>query len=165
MQTLIDKIEAIIAPSLNDLGYDIVRIMMVGNARPRLQIMIEHKNSDNQITIEDCTKASRTISALLDVEDPIDSEYDLELSSPGIDRPLVKLYDFERFCGYEVKLNSNNMIDGRKKFRGRIKAVDGDMISILQQEEEKIYEIAFGDINSAKLVMNDELLNKEGVRH
>ena len=113
------------------------------------------------MTVDNCAAISRTISMLLDVEDPIPGEYVLEVSSPGIDRPLVKSKDFERFAGYEIKLEAARLIDGRRRFRGRLKGiVDGSVRLELESGEA---EIAYTDIAHAKLVVTDDLLAKQEI--
>ena len=114
------EIERLIAPSLAAQGYDVVRVLLMGGARhATLQIMIERADR-TAVSVDDCTAASRTVSALLDVEDPIAGTYTLEISSPGIDRPLVKPADFDRFKGYEARFESRTPIDGRRRFRGEL---------------------------------------------
>jgi len=150
------NIRTLIEPSVNDLGFDIVRLKWVGG--DSLQIMIDQKNGAI-ITVDDCERVSHTVSAILDVEDVIQREYRLEVSSPGIDRPLTRVRDFEIWQGFDTKLEATEMIEGRKKFRGKVKNVTADdKIEFEQTDEKKIYSIPFAKINEAKLVMNDELV-------
>ena len=151
-----EKIAALVTPTLEDLGYELVRIQMSGGrGHLTLQIMAEPLDGRTMV-VEDCATISRALSALLDVEDPISGAYSLEISSPGIDRPLVRPRDFERFAGYEAKVQTEAPIDGRKKFRGRLGDVSETGVRIVAEQEE--YEVPFTAIRSAKLVMTDELL-------
>ncbi|TCS65056.1 ribosome maturation factor RimP [Varunaivibrio sulfuroxidans] len=150
-----DRIEKIIGPTIEDMGFDIVRIQISGAQRVRLQIMVERKDGA-PIVVDDCADVSRATSALLDVDDPISAAYTLEVSSPGLDRPLVKLKDFERFCGYEVRIETHDLVAGRKRFSGRLLGVEGSTVRISCEGED--YELAFEDIHRAKLLMTDELL-------
>ncbi len=152
----IGKIEAIIAPSLEAMGYRVVRVAVTGGrGRPTLQIMAE-RSDDKAMTVEDCADISRTVSALLDVADPIDVAYTLEVSSPGIDRPLVRREDFERFLGHEAKLELNIVIAGRKRFRGRLLGVEGEAVKLLVDGAPCLLPLAA--VTRAKLVLTDELL-------
>src|SRR5258708_5415319 len=112
------------------MGYRVVRIAITGGRRATLQIMAERANNA-AMTVEDCADISRTVSALLDVADPIDGAYLLEVSSPGIDRPLVKREDFARFAGHEARVELNAPVDGRKRFRGRLQGIDGDQVRLV----------------------------------
>ena len=149
------KIEAMIAPSLEAMGYRVVRIAVTGGRRPTLQIMAERAD-DQAMRVEDCTEVSRMVSALLDVADPIAGAYLLEVSSPGIDRPLVRPEDFARFAGFEAKVELNAPVDGRKRFRGRLLGVEGDQLRLLVDALPVALPIAA--VARAKLVLTDELL-------
>lgn len=151
----IQKITEIITPSLDAMGYEVVRVLMSGSRNPTLQIMVE-RTDEGAITVDDCAEVSRTVSALLDVEDPIPSAYQLEVSSPGIDRPLVKEADFARFAGYEARIETTQPIEGRRKFQGRLLGLEDHRVKIRLQEGEALIEHAA--IKKAKLVLNDELL-------
>ena len=142
-------------PVIEDLGFEVVRISLTGDRDKTLQVMIERKDR-NIITVDDCADASHAISAILDVEDPIKDNYALEVSSPGIDRPLVKLENFERFVGFEAKIETQKLIDNRKRFKGKLVSVEGENIKIDIDGEE--YEIPHSAITKAKLVITDELL-------
>lgn len=158
--SLENTVTELIFPTIHHLGYDIVRIsMMEGSKRATLQIMIERLDG-KEITLTDCETVSHQVSTLLDVEDPIKVEYNLEVSSPGIDRPLVKLKDFERFIGHEIKLTTQLPIEGRKRFRGEIAAVNGDEIALKLTDEKIEANIAFDNVASAKLVLTDKLLKQ-----
>jgi ribosome maturation factor RimP len=153
-----DRVLAAIEPSLDAKGYEIVRILLRGSERPVLQVMID--NADGTVvTIDDCTAASRAISALLDVEDPISGAYELEVSSPGIDRPLTRPKDFERFAGLVARVELKAPVDGRRRFRGRLIGVDGDKVRLAGDEaDEAEVALPLAGIMRAKLVLNDELL-------
>lgn len=162
MKTLLeDKIEQIIEGSLNQIGYDVVRVKMMGSENKTLQIMIDQRDRSD-ITIDDCEKASKLISALLDVDDPISDAYNLEVSSPGLDRPLVKLEHFKRFIGSEAKINLDRPMEGstRKRYNGKIVAVEGKLIKISTPETEENVVIDYDLINSAKLVISEESFSK-----
>ncbi len=148
------RIAALIEPSLNAMGFILVRVRFGGTKRPTLQIMAERP--DGTMTVEDCADVSRSVSALLDVEDPIPSNYQLEVSSPGLERPLVRIEDYQRFAGYEVKLETALLIDGRKRWRGRIRGVDGEQIRLDVEGSEQAFEIAA--ITEARLVVTDDLI-------
>ena len=149
------KIEAIIAPSLEAMGYRLVRVAVTGGRRATLQVMAERAD-DRAMTVEDCADISRTVSALLDVADPIAGAYTLEVSSPGIDRPLVRREDFARFAGFEAKIELAAPRDGRRRFRGRLLGVEGDAVRMLVDAAE--IELPLASVTRAKLVLTDELL-------
>lgn len=153
------RIEQIIAPSIESMGYEIVRVQMTGAQRPVLQIMAE-RTDGGPMTVEDCADISRSVSALLDVEDPIASAYTLEVSSPGIDRPLTRRRDFERFAGFEAKLETQMAIDGRKRFKGRLKGLEDD--DVLIDTEQGPARVPMETIQRAKLVLTDELIRASG---
>lgn len=152
-----EHLGALIEPSLNDLGYELVQVRMIGGARRTLQVMIEPLERGRPMDVEDCALASQTVSALLDVADPIAGAYALEVSSPGIDRPLVKPADFERFKGYEVAIELERLIDGRRRFKGELLGLDADGEVVLKQAESSA-RFPFETIKKAKLVLTDELL-------
>lgn len=146
----------LIEPSLDSMGYDLVRVQISGGASDRcLQIMAERKDRA-EMNVEDCASISRNISTILDVEDPITEAYTLEVSSPGMDRPLVRLEDFTRFAGFEARIDTREAIVDRKRFRGKLKGVEGE--TILIEVDGETYEIPFEDILRAKLVLTDELI-------
>ena len=152
---LAQRIHALIEPTANDMGYDLVRIQLSGETRMLLQIMAERMNGTG-MGIGDCSKLSRAISALLDVEDPIRGHFTLEVSSPGIDRPLVKLADFERFDGFEARIETARPIEDRRRFKGLLKGVVNETVSISTEDGD--VTIPFGDISRAKLILTDELV-------
>lgn len=145
------KIRDIIEPTLNSLGYHLVRVQLSGQARPTLQVMIE-KADLSALSIDDCVKASRQVSALLDVEDPIESAYQLEVTSPGLDRPLVSLQDYVRFQGAEIKLETVVPLEGRKRFKGLLCQTQEEIILLKPEDSEATVEIAYSNILKARLV-------------
>lgn len=148
------RIAELIAPALGGLGLELVRVHFSSGRRPVLQVMAER--SDGTMSLDDCTEASRVISAILDVEDPIASAYTLEVSSPGIDRPLVRPADYARFAGHEARLETATMIDGRRRFRGRLLGLDGETVRMVFEGGE--IGIPFAEIASARLVLTDDLI-------
>src|SRR5690242_15448634 len=137
------------------MGYRLVRVAVLGAGRMTLQIMAERRD-EAPMTVEDCADISRSVSALLDVEDPIAGAYTLEVSSPGLDRPLTRLKDFERFAGFTAKLETRLAIDGRKRFKGTLKGVEGE--EIILDAEGGPARVTFDNVLRAKLVITDELL-------
>ena len=155
------KLEQLIEPALADLGFECVRIRYMGSAgksaRAQLQIMVEPIDL-REMTVEDCVKISRHLSTVLDVEDPILDMYTLEVSSPGIDRPLTRLKDFELFEGYEAKIETHDLIDGRRRFKGVLAGIEGD--DVLINIEEGTIGLNFEWMSDAKLVLTDELIKE-----
>jgi len=154
-QDLAARVEELIGPMVGDLGYDIVRIQLSGEQRPRLQVMAERRDGTPMV-VDDCAVISRAVSALLDVEDPVRGAYTLEVSSPGIARPLVRLADFERYKGYQARVEMREMIDGRKKFRGRLAGIEGGDIKL--EMDGTIVSLPHADLRRAKLELTDELI-------
>lgn len=153
------RIEQIIAPSVEAMGYEVVRVLLLGGQRPTLQIMAERADGA-PMTVEDCADISRSVSALLDVEDPIAGAYTLEVSSPGLDRPLTRLKDFERFAGFTAKLETRLAVDGRKRFKGMLTGTEGE--DVLIDTDTGPARVAFDNVLRAKLVITDELLRAAG---
>jgi ribosome maturation factor RimP len=150
----------LLEPVAEAAGYEIVRLrLMGGDKQRRLQIMAE-RPSDGEMLVEDCAKLSRAISEVMDAADPIAGEYVLEVSSPGVDRPLTRLKDFETYEGYEARLELDRMAEGRKRFRGVLAGVDGDNVAIDLEGEEHTALIPFAWIIEAKLVLTDELMKR-----
>ena len=149
----------ILDPVADACGYAIVRLrLMGGQARGRtLQIMAE-RPADGDMGIDDCTRLSRAVSEVMDAADPVAGEYRLEVSSPGIDRPLTRLEDFARWEGYEARLERDRLADGRKRFRGMLAGVEGDAVGIDLEGETETALVPFGWIADAKLVLNDALM-------
>lgn len=153
------RIAAIAEPVLSGLGYRLVRVRVSGRDGMTVQIMAERP--DGTFTIEDCEAASRTLSPSLDVEDPVPSGYRLELSSPGIDRPLVRMSDFERARGHEAKVEMAVPVDGRKRFRGEIEGAEGTnaLLRVAGAEgETQTVRLPVGDMAEARLVLTDALI-------
>ncbi len=156
------RVAELIEPVLDGLGYRLVRVRMTGQDGHVLQIMAERP--DGSFLIDDCEKASRAISPLLDVEDPVAGSYMLEVSSPGIDRPLVRPEDFERWAGHEAKIEMLTPIDGRRRFRGVLEGfADGEVRLFLPAPEaggeDILVGLSFDDIAEARLVMTDRLID------
>ena len=151
---------ALIEPASDELGYRLVRVRLSGLRRKRLQIMAE-RVSDGQMVVEDCAKLSRRISALLDEHDPIPEEFDLEVSSPGIDRPLMRLEDFQRFVGHDAKLETLATIDGRKRFKGAIVGVEGGNVRMKLPDSEIEVVLPFAGLADARLVLTDRLIAED----
>ncbi len=157
------RIRTLLDATAQDRGYEIVRVrFMGGEGRRTLQIMAER--ADGTMDVGGCAEVSRAFSAILDVEDPIASAYDLEVSSPGIDRPLTRAKDFVRFEGHEAKLETTTLIDGRRRFRGVLEGVEGDEIllrvALEPKADARVLGFAFGLVSDAKLVLSDELLRQ-----
>jgi ribosome maturation factor RimP len=141
-------------------GYEIVRLRLMGGEKQRrLQIMAE-RPADGEMNVEDCARLSRGVSEVLDAADPITGEYVLEVSSPGVDRPLTRLKDFTTYAGYEARLELDRMAEGRKRFRGALAGVDGDNVAIDLEGEESTALIPFAWVTDAKLVLTDELMKR-----
>jgi ribosome maturation factor RimP len=141
-------------------GYEIVRIRLMGGNTRRLQIMAEDPASGD-FTVEQCSILSRAISQVMDAADPIDGEYVLEVSSPGVDRPLTRLKDFETYEGLEAKIELDRLVEGRKRFRGHVAGLEGENVAVnLEGETEETALVPFAWISEAKLVLNDELMKR-----
>ena len=153
-----DKIATEIEPTLNDMGYDIVRVALNGNETKVLQVMAERKDRVD-MTVDDCADVSRAVSALLDVSDPFAGRYTLEVSSPGLDRPLVRAEDYARFKGDIAKIELNHEINGRKRFKGTLKGLENNNTVVFDFEGTEI-KVPFADIQKAKLMLTDELIQK-----
>ena len=151
-----ERLSALVAPSIQAMGYELVRLMLQGKTSLTLQIMAERQDGA-AMTVDDCADISRALSALLDVEDPIQGQYTLEVSSPGIDRPLTRPKDFERYAGHEAKVEAHLMIDGRKRFRGTLLGLDGEGQVRLMVETGEV-AIPMAQIKAAKLVLTDRLI-------
>ncbi|CAN5126244.1 ribosome maturation factor RimP [soil metagenome] len=154
------EILELVDPVADSIGLSIVRVrLMGGTLRRRLQVMAE-RPSDHDISVEECARLSRAMSEVLDAADPIAGEYLLEVSSPGIDRPLTRLIDFELFDGFEARLESDRMIEGRKRFKGMLAGVEDNNVAIDLDGEEDTALIPFDWIVDAKLVMSDALIKR-----
>ncbi|MBI3453574.1 MAG: ribosome maturation factor RimP [Rhodospirillales bacterium] len=148
-------VDRLISPTLAGMGYALVRVLVSGGQRPTVQIMAERADG-RPMSLDDCEAISRAVSAKLDVEDPIPSSYTLEVSSPGIDRPLVKPADFQRFAGFVARVETRIRLAGQRKFSGRINQAD-DMHVRLALDDGEV-EIPFTDITRARLVLTDDLI-------
>ena len=156
------RIAAIVEPVLVAMGFRLVRVRMSGQNGLTLQIMTER--NDGTMTVEDCEEVSRALSPVLDVEDPVDKAYHLEISSPGIDRPLVRRSDFARYEGSLVRCDTSVLVNGRKRYRGFIRNVSETGFSVEREQpvegEENVTEIPFSAVAEAKLVLTDELIRE-----
>ena len=149
-------------PVAEAAGYEIVRLRLMGGHKSgrTLQIMAE-RPSDGDMNIDDCTRLSRAISEVLDAADPVAGEYRLEVSSPGVDRPLTRLKDFETYSGLDARLELDRLADNRKRFKGILAGVEGDNVLIdLEGEDDVTAQVPFAWINDAKLSLSDELLKR-----
>lgn len=158
-KTAIDRrLAEIILPVIEDMGYELVRVRLQGGKTSLLQIMADRP--EGGINVDDCAEISTMVSATLDVEDPIEEAYTLEVSSPGIDRPLTRLKDFATFEGYEARLETTQPIDGRKRFKGVLAGVEGDEVLLNIQEggETQTIGLHFDWLADAKLVLTDDLI-------
>jgi ribosome maturation factor RimP len=156
-KTAIDRRMAeILTPVIEGMGFELVRIRLMGGQTKTLQIMAERPGGG--IEVDECAQISTAVSAVLDVEDPLDDAYTLEVSSPGIDRPLTRLKDFESFEGYEARIETTEMIDGRRRFKGVLAGVEGD--EVLLNIEEGTVGLHFDWLSDAKLVLTDELIRE-----
>lgn len=150
----------LIDPVAEGLGLAVVRVrLMGGTLRRRLQIMAE-RQADHDISVEECARLSRAVSEVLDAADPIAGEYLLEVSSPGIDRPLTRLIDFDLFEGLEARLETDRMVEGRKRFKGIVAGTEGENVAIDLDGEDETALIPFAWLADAKLVLTDELLKR-----
>jgi ribosome maturation factor RimP len=150
------RIEAIVAPTIDAMGYELVRVMIFGQHRPTVQIMAERKDGVG-MSVEDCEAISRVLSAKLDVEDPLPNAYTLEISSPGIDRPLTRLRDFARFAGHLAKVETRTpQAGGQRRFTGRILGTEEATVRIALAEGN--VDLPFAEIQRAKLVLTEELI-------
>lgn len=151
------RVLAIADPVATDLGLRIVRVRVMGGKRSTVQIMAE-RISDGLMGVDNCADLSRALSSALEVEDPIHDAYVLEVSSPGLDRPLTALEDFETYAGFLARVELDRFVEGRKRFRGIIAGFEGDNIEIDLDGEENRAEIPFAWISDAKLLVTDELI-------
>ncbi|APX89861.1 ribosome maturation factor RimP [Brevirhabdus pacifica] len=154
-KTSIDRrLAEVITPVIEDLGFELVRVRLMSGKTRTLQIMAERPGGG--IEVDDCARISTAVSATLDVEDPLEDAYTLEVSSPGIDRPLTRLKDFEAWQGYEAKIETTELIDGRRRFKGELAGVEGS--EVLIEIEEGTIGLQYDWLSDAKLVLTDELI-------
>ena len=149
------RIGDILSPTLTLMGYDLVRVQISGSQQKTIQIMVERRDRAG-MTVDDCADISREVSVILDVVRPLKDAYDLEVSSPGIDRPLVRPADFEHYAGFDAKIEMEAAIDGRKKFKGQLLGIGQGLVKIRFNEET--HELPVSDIRRAKLLLTEELL-------
>jgi len=153
------KLLELLDPVAEAAGYEIVRLrLMAGTAQRRLQIMAERPNGE--MVVEDCARLSRAVSQVMDAADPISGEYMLEVSSPGVDRPLTRLKDFAVFECYEARLELDRVAEGRKRFKGVLAGVEDDAVAIDLEGEEETAMIPFSWIVEAKLILTDQLMKR-----
>ena len=158
MTLIADRLEKLIAPAIAAAGYELVRVRLTGNVRKTLQVMAER--ADHTMSAEDCATLSRALSPVLDEADPISGTYRLEVSSPGIDRPLLRLKDFYDWQGYEARIELDRLVEGRKKYKGVLGGLDGENILLDIKGEEETALIPFAWVENAKLVLSDELIRE-----
>ena len=154
------RLAEIITPAIEGLGFELVRVRLMGGKTRILQIMADRP--DGGIGVDECGAISTAVSAVLDVEDPIEENYVLEVSSPGIDRPLTRLKDFEMWKGWEARVETSELIDGRRRFKGALAGVEGDevLITIEEAGEEVTIGLKFDWLSDAKLILTDELISE-----
>ena len=160
-KTAIDKrLAGIVEPVAADLGLELVRLRLMGGLHPTLQIMAQRP--DGSMEVDDCARLSTALSAVLDVEDPISDAYTLEVSSPGIDRPLTRLKDFDAWEGFEAKIETSEPIDGRKRFKGLLQGTEGDevLVEIEERGQPLTIGLKFEWLSDAKLVLTDDLIRE-----
>ncbi|UWQ04699.1 ribosome maturation factor RimP [Aliiroseovarius crassostreae] len=152
------RLAGIVGPVIEGMGFELVRLRLQGGNTPMLQIMAQRP--DGGIEVDECAEISTAISAVLDVEDPIEENYTLEVGSPGIDRPLTRLKDFDAWQDYTAKIETTELIDGRKRFRGTLMGTEGNevLIEIENQGEMVTIGLDFDWLADAKLIMTDELI-------
>ena len=148
-------IESLIEPSIAAMGYELVRVQFMGGRGKTLQVMVERQDRQ-PINVDHCAEVSRTISAILEVEDPVANAYVLEVSSPGIDRPLVRVGDYTRFRGFEARVEVNGQFNGQRRFSGRIEGVNGDLVQLDCDGNRE--DIPFQEILKASLNLTDDLI-------
>jgi len=151
------RVLRLIEPAIMDMGFDVVRVRVMAGKRSTLQIMAA-RQSDGLMDVDDCANLSQMVSSILEVEDPLRDAYILEVSSPGLDRPLTSLKDFGVYAGYLARIELDRLVEGRKRFRGVLAGVDGENIDIDLDGEEETAQIPFDWISEAKLLITDELI-------
>jgi len=148
------RMAAIVAPVIEDMGFELVRVRLMGGRTKTLQIMADRPAGG--IEVDECAAISTAVSAVLDVEDPLEEAYTLEVSSPGIDRPLTRLKDFDAWAGFEAKLETAEPIDGRRRFKGALAGTEGD--EVLVEIAEGTIGLKFDWLSDAKLVLSEALI-------
>ena len=154
------RLAEIVSPVIEGLGFELVRIRLMGGKTRILQIMADRP--EGGIEVADCATISTAVSAVLDVEDPIEENYVLEVSSPGIDRPLTRLKDFAMWDGYEARIETTELIDGRRRFKGALAGTEDDevLIEIEEGGEAVTIGLKFDWLSDAKLILTDELISE-----
>jgi ribosome maturation factor RimP len=158
-KTAIDRrLADIVQPVIEGMGFELIRLRLMGGKTRVLQIMADRP--DGGIGVDECGDISTAVSAVLDVEDPVEDNYILEVSSPGIDRPLTRLKDFETWKGWEARIETSELIDGRRRFKGDLAGVEGDEVLIIIEEggEDVTIGLKFDWLSDAKLILTDDLI-------
>ena len=153
-------LETLISPAVEAAGYRLVRLRLMGGKRKTLQVMAER--ADGQMDVEDCASLSRSLSEVLEAADPISDEYVLEVSSPGIDRPLTAPTDFARFAGHEARVELVHGLNGRRRFKGTLAGLDGNevLMDVTEEKDTQRLRLPFADIAEAKLLLTDRLIKE-----
>jgi len=153
-------LETLLAPAVQAQGYRLVRLRLMGGKRKTLQILAERP--DGQMDVEDCAKLSRALSEVLEASDPISEEYVLEVSSPGIDRPLTAAEDFARFAGHEARVETARGVEGRRRFKGLLIGLEGNdvVMDVTDENETRRVQFPFSDVTEAKLLLTDRLIQE-----
>lgn len=162
-KTAIDRrLAEIVQPAIEGLGFELVRIRLMGGGGKAKTLQIMADRPEGGIEVEDCARISTAVSAVLDVENPIEDHYTLEVSSPGIDRPLTRLKDFDIWSGWEARVETTELIDGRRRFKGQLAGTEGEEILITLEEkgEEVTIGLRFDWLSDAKLILTDELITE-----
>lgn len=152
-----EKVVELAEPVAAELGLRLVRVRLSGLRRKQLQIMAERE--DGTMQLDDCEALSHALSPILEAADPIPDEFVLEVSSPGIDRPLVRLEDFARFAGHDAKLETIGMIDGRRRFKGALAGVEGDLVKI--ETQDGAFAVPFAQLGEARLLLTERLIQED----
>jgi len=157
---LIENIERAIEPVIEDMGFELVRTSLIGTGKPILEILVDTQDVNTYITLDECGAVSEAVSTVLDVENVMgDKAYMLDVGSPGIDRPLTKLKDFERYAGHTIKVETDTLVEGRKRFKGKLEGLKDNNVLLI--EEDKVINIPVEYIDKAKLYTEDDLLQRK----
>jgi ribosome maturation factor RimP len=152
------RIAEIVGPAIEGMGFELVRVRLMGGKTRILQLMVDRP--DGGIGVDECADVSTAVSAILDVEDPLEDNYVLEVSSPGIDRPLTRLKDFDAWSGWEARIETTELIDGRRRFKGTLAGTEGNevLIEIEEGGETVTIGLQFDWLSDAKLILTEELI-------